>query len=110
MEDNTREEGDEDGKSHPPFSGKIKKSEINRVQSSACDSDSGECHCKSSHTREGLRRKSWSGSNIQKGNPRKLPQFLALPPKLVSMTRNMEKMRKRKGRELKQSIQSYLPF
>lgn len=73
MEDNTREEGDEDGKTHPPFSGKIKKSEINRVQSPACDSDSGECHCKSSHTREGLRRKSWSGSKYSKGKSKKTP-------------------------------------
>lgn len=73
MEDNTREECDEDGKTHPPFSGKIKKSEINRVLSSACDSDSGEWHCKSSHTREGLRRKSWSGSKYSKGKSKKTP-------------------------------------
>lgn len=77
MEDNRREEDDNDGnvrnETHSTVSRRMKKNEINGVQSSACDSDSCECHCKSRHTREGPRRKSWGGSKYSKGKSKKTP-------------------------------------
>lgn len=76
MEDNRREEDDEDGnvrnETHSTVSGRMTKNEINGVQL-ACDSDSCECHCESSHTREGPRRKSWGGSKYSKGKSKKRP-------------------------------------
>lgn len=72
MEDNIREEGGEDGKIYLLFFGKIKKSEINRVQLFVCDLDFGECYCKSSYIREGFRRKFWSGLKYLKGKFKKI--------------------------------------
>lgn len=76
MEDNRREEDDDDGnvrnETHSTVSGRMTKNEINGVQL-ACDSDSCECHCESSHTREGPRRKSWGGSKYSKGKSKKRP-------------------------------------